>query len=391
MNRYILIFLDKTVFRVAFWVVAGISKLQPSGTTVGQIVKLAPSARILVIRPGGLGDAIMAVPLLRALRNAYPDSWITIICVKKNHPVLELLPFHNELVIMDEPRSVLTIIRNRYDVVLDLEPFRRISAVVAWCSGAPVRVGFDTGPRRVLYTHLVSYAHDNRFESANMAYQLRYLGIELADEESADLHFDLDLDARERANEILDQHRVQGRLVAVAPGVLKPHHRWDMKKWAGVIESIVQSDPQVTILLVGGAADRPDTDEVLRQVAGRERLIDLVGKTSLTESLSLLERCETLLACDGGVVYMGAATGCATISLWGPGVMERFKPPGDRHIGVRMDYACIPCVTWDRLGEFPSCPYRRRCYNDLEASAVFDAYCCLKGRLGKTTEIGVQK
>ena len=93
------------------------------------------------------------------------------------------------------------------------------------------------------------------------------------------------------------------------------------------------------------------------------------------------ERCETLLACDGGVVYMGAAMGCATISLWGPGVMERFKPPGDRHIGVRMDYACIPCVTWDRLGEFPSCPYRRRCYNDLEASAVFDAYCRLKGQL----------
>ena len=147
MNRNILIFLDKTVFRVAFWVVAGISKMQPSGTTVGQIVKLAPSARILVIRPGGLGDAIMAVPLLRELRNAYPDSWITIICVKKNHPVLERLHFHDELVIMDEPRSVLTIIRNRYDVVLDLEPFRRISAA-SRCRAEPGRRGCSRRSRR---------------------------------------------------------------------------------------------------------------------------------------------------------------------------------------------------------------------------------------------------
>ena len=67
MNRNLLILLDKTLFRAAFWVVAVISKLQPSDATVGQNVKLAPSARILVIRPGGLGDAIMAIPLLRAL------------------------------------------------------------------------------------------------------------------------------------------------------------------------------------------------------------------------------------------------------------------------------------------------------------------------------------
>lgn len=374
MNRHLLILLDKTVFRVAFWVLVGVAKFRRSAGSTGQNAELASSARILAIRPGGLGDAIMAVPLFRALRHAYPEGRITIVCVKKNRAFLELLPYHDELVIMDELGSAWTIIREEYDIVLDLEQFRWISTIVAWISGAPIRIGFDTSQRRLLFTHLVSYAHDNRFESVNMVHQLRYLGIGLSNEESADLSFALSPDAQASADHLLDKCGVQGRLVALAPGVLKPHHRWDMKKWAVTIESIVQNDPQVTILLVGTAKDRRDANEVLRQVNAGDRLIDLVGKTSLIETFGILKRCEMLLACDGGIVLIGAAMGCATISLWGPGVMDRFKPPGDQHVGVRLDYECIPCVTWDRLGTFPKCPYDRRCLNDLGTAPVLDAY-----------------
>ena len=91
--------------------------------------------------------------------------------------------------------------------------------------------------------------------------------------------------------------------------------------------------------------------------------------------------CRILVACDGGIVYMAACVGCATVSLWGPGVMERFKPPGELHSGVRKQYACIPYVTWSRLGEFPRCPYDRRCYNDLTAHEVFEHHARVKNRV----------
>jgi hypothetical protein len=67
--------------------------------------------------------------------------------------------------------------------------------------------------------------------------------------------------------------------------------------------------------------------------------------------------------------------------LWGPGVMERFKPSGARHVGVRKGFSCIPCVTWERLGKFPGCPYQRRCYNELTADEVFEPYVRLKRTL----------
>jgi len=99
------------------------------------------------------------------------------------------------------------------------------------------------------------------------------------------------------------------------------------------------------------------------------------------ESLAVLRASRILLACDGGIVYMGAAMGCSTISLWGPGVMERFKPPGEEHVGIRKDYFCVPCVNYSRLGEFPGCAYDRRCMKDITVDEVFENYLVLKSRM----------
>jgi ADP-heptose:LPS heptosyltransferase len=377
MNRHLLIFLDKTAFRVLFWLVVLWSKLRRRAL-FRDPVPLGDRAHVLVIRPGGLGDGIMSVPLLRALRAGLPQARITVVCLSKNRAALELLPYHDELIVLNAPGGRRKLREGRpYDVVLDLEPFRRVSAIVAWFSGAPVRVGFDTGVRRRLYTHLVTYAHDHGFDSENMVRQLRFLGIAVPAAKAVDLGIDLPEEARAGGLRFLEGSGADpGRdfLVAVAPGVLKPHHRWKMEEFGRLVDRILERDETARVVLVGSAADRQDADDVLARVADKERVADLVGKTSYSESLAVLERCRILVACDGGVVYMAAAMGCATISLWGPGVMERFKPPGERHVGVRKDYACIPCVLWDRLGEFPACPYDRRCYNDLTAEEVFERY-----------------
>lgn len=384
MSRQLLLLLDKTLFRLIFYFVVLWAKPRYRAG-VQEPAELPANARFLVIRPGGLGDALMCVPMLRALREAFPKGHITVVCVEKNRAALELLSWHDELVAIDVPRllfqNALRLRRRRFDAVFDVEPFRRLSSIVAYWTGAPLRVGFDTGARRALYTHLVSYAHDRRFEGQNMTRQLAVLGVDVPSEKAGDLGFDLSADILDRAAERLQERGVElGRdyLVAVACGVLKPHHRWVMSEFAGLIDRIRDEDPAVKVVLVGGPADRPDTDEVVSNLDSRDRLIDLVGEVAFAEALGVLAACRVLVASDGGVVYMAACVGCATVSLWGPGVMERFKPPGDLHAGVRKQYACIPCVTWSRLGEFPRCPYGRRCYNDLTADEVFAGYARLK-------------
>jgi ADP-heptose:LPS heptosyltransferase len=387
MNRKLLLLLDKTVLRALFYAIVLIARLRRAGPSP-PVVRLTDAPRFLVIRPGGLGDGLMSLPFLRALKQNFPAGHVTLICVKKNQAALKRVPFYDELIVLDDLakfwRNVRRTLRGGFDVLFDLEPFRRTSAIVAWASGTETRVGFDTNSRRLLYTHLVTYAGDSRFEAANMLYQLRVIGLDPAAEDAADLCLPFPDERRAGVTSLLSEAGIDAErvfLVAVAVGALKPHHRWVMTEFARLIELVRSEDRAVRVVLVGSPTDVADTEEVWRHLGSHERVTNLVGKTDFNSALGVLERCRILISCDGGLVYMGAAMGCSTLSLWGPGVMERFKPPGERHVGVRKNYACIPCVTWERLGEFPPCPYERRCYNDLTAEEVFGAYRSLKGKL----------
>ena len=129
-----------------------------------------PGGRVLVVRPGGIGDAVLLLPALRALREAVPGSKVDVLCESRNAPVFELSGFANRILRADAaPFSTLRALRRgRYAAVLDTEQFHRFSAVLAARTQAPLRVGFNVAPARLgLYTHTVPYdlqgAEDTQF------------------------------------------------------------------------------------------------------------------------------------------------------------------------------------------------------------------------------------
>ena len=384
MNRSLLIFLDKTVFTVIFYLVYFFDALFKKTTPINGL-KPNQSTSFLVIRPGGLGDGLISIPMLKILRRNFPRHHITLMCVNKNRDAFKHLSFLDEVVVIDRLRDIksnlIKLFRNEYTIALDLEPFRKVSSVIAFLSGAKFRIGFDTNVRRKLYTHIVTYHNEKSYESVNMVRQLSVLDITASGDDMLDMGFDLPGSLKERVDALLQSKNVEPKkefIVAVAPGVLKPHHRWIMSRFAELVKMIRNEDFRTKILLIGSPSDLPDAREVLTHLGENERVIPLVGATTFSEALAILSNCKILIACDGGLVYMAAAMGCGTISLWGPGVMDRFKPPGENHIGIRKDYFCIPCVNYNRLGEFPPCPYNRRCYMDITAEEIFNRYLQLK-------------
>lgn len=393
MNRYLLIFLDKTLFQVIFLLSILLERLKRK-TKPEYFPKILGNAYFLVIRPGGIGDGLMSIAFLKALRKAFPNGKITLLCVQKNRAAFQQLDLYDDLIVLDKGSDIFKNIRGllsqKYDVVFDLEPFRKISAVISYFTGALTRIGFDTNLRRLLYTHFTTYANDRCYESLNMIRQLTVFGVNVSENEAADIRFHLPDSSLQRAHEILKSHHLNPQkdaIVAVAPGVLKPHHRWVMSRFSALIERIA-ADDDVKVVLLGAPADVPDANKVVEYLPREAtNVVNLVGKTSISDVLGILTDCKVLIACDGGIVYMAAAMECCTISIWGPGVMERFKPPGENHIGIRKNYFCVPCVNYSRLGEFPKCPYDRRCINDITAQDVFQAYVKLRQ---KTPEHGAE-
>ena len=387
MTRHLLILLDKSLFQILFFLTVLLSKLR-RGTRPQHRLQLSGSESFLVIRPGGLGDGIMAIPFLKVLRKRCPESKIILLCVQKNKAALSHLRTFDQLIVIDSFSDVYgnicKLFRNRLDVVFDLEPFRKISSIISFFTGAKIRIGFDTNSRRLLYTHPVSYSNEKCFESLNMVRQLEVFDIHVPQDEALDMSFPLPDEVSEKATETLQVHGLQPEddfIIAVVPGVLKDHHRWIMPKFSALITFIRQGDPTTRVILLGAPRDFQDANEVIQHIRHQNGIVNLVGKTDFMEALGILKACKILVASDGGIVYMAAAMGCSTISLWGPGVMERFKPPGDNHIGVRKDYFCVPCINYSRLGEFPDCPYDRKCMTDISENEVYQEYRHLKARL----------
>ena len=83
---------------------------------------------ILLIRPGGIGDAVLLIPAISAIKNKYPDAQIDLLVEKRNCGVFSLCPEVRDIYLYDRPNELWKVIRNGYDVVIDTEQWHRMSA-----------------------------------------------------------------------------------------------------------------------------------------------------------------------------------------------------------------------------------------------------------------------
>ena len=121
----------------------------------------SPVDSLLLIRPGGIGDAILLAPVIRSLKKIYPSIHITVLAEQRNAGVFPLIPGVDRLLCYDRPRELLQALRRGYAAVIDTEQWYRLSAVVARIASAPVKIGFATNERRRMFTHPVPYAQDD--------------------------------------------------------------------------------------------------------------------------------------------------------------------------------------------------------------------------------------
>ena len=134
-----------------------------------------PLERILVIRPGGIGDAALLAQTINCINKFYPKTHITILAESRNCDVFSLIPLADKVFCYDRPAEMILALLGKYDVVIDTEQWYRLSAVVARFVRAPVKIGFDTNERRRMFTHGIRYDMD-AYESDNFLALLKPLG-----------------------------------------------------------------------------------------------------------------------------------------------------------------------------------------------------------------------
>jgi lipopolysaccharide heptosyltransferase II len=320
---------------------------------------MEPSA-VLFIRPGGIGDAVLLLPAIHALTQAYPACRVDILAERRNAAVFLFASGIRTVYRYDSLAEFSSVLRNRYDVVIDTEQWYRLSAVVARLVRAPVKIGYGTNERKRLFTHPVTYSPDD-YEADSFLKLLHPLGI------SAPLavlppFIQIPEPAVRMAASLLED--VGGKLVvALFPGSSVREKCWGTDRFASLAARLIEKGAEVVV--VGGREEVSAGEEMAREGSGR----NLAGKTSLVETAAIIARADVLVSGDSGLLHIAAGLHVPTVSLFGPSSVDKWAPRGNGHRVVGKRLTCSPC---SRYGTIPPCPHDVGCMADITVDEVVE-------------------
>jgi ADP-heptose:LPS heptosyltransferase len=316
---------------------------------------------ILIIRPGGIGDAVLLIPSLRLLKNKFPDAVITVLAEKRNSGVISLSPVVDRTFHYDKPGDLLQAISDDYDVVIDTEQWHRLSAIVARISKAHVLIGFATNERKKLFTHPISYSHDD-YEADSFLHLLAPLGIiKSAEIESPFLV--LSDESIKKTNNLLGD-MANKPFVALFSGASIAERRWGWERFREVAEKL--NAKGIHIVVLGGKGDISDGERIIAGGIG----LNLSGKTSIAETAAVIGKSRLLISGDSGILHIGVGLGNPTVSLFGPGIAKKWAPRGERHMVLNKFFQCSPCT---KFGYTSKCRINAECMSEISVDEVVSA------------------
>jgi heptosyltransferase II len=301
--------------------------------------------RILVIRPGGMGDLILLLPALQAVQQHFPAAELTVVCETRNAAVLPLTNLCVTALLYDRaPFACCRALRRRhFDVVIDTEQFHHFSALLAILTGAPMRIGFNINPRRnPLYTHLVPYAVDGP-EVRQFLRLLAPLGIRT---ETAPVAGVLPRIPVELPAILQNSARTpQQPLIVVHPATGSRYKDWGSAPFAGLIESLIRQYDAYCVVL--GNEDDADLCRSLAEAvpsASRPRVLSLAGRTALRETAGVIKAASLFVGLDSGPAHIAAACDVPSVILYGATDPDKWAATEGQCRVVRRRVPCAPCA-----------------------------------------------
>jgi heptosyltransferase-2 len=330
--------------------------VRPDGVTSGET---AP-ARIVIRAPNWLGDAVMALPAMAAVRAAYSKATLTVAAISSVAPMfLEETSVRQDAVLTVDKRSERSLLQDSFDAAVILPNSFR-TAWVAKRAGIPERWGYRAGGRGWLLTRAVARPRGRVHQSAYYQRLVEGLGIASADVAPR-------VTARPetvaRALALLRDRRAdEGVLVGMAPGAAYGHaKRWPPARVAGVIDRLAR-EHGATAVLVGAAGDRDAGREIESALPPGIRCVDLIGRTDLRLLVGVLSRCAAFVSNDSGAMHLAAAAGVPVTAIFGP-TDERVTSPIGGHDVLVHPVFCRPCMLRD-------CPIDHRCMKGITVDTV---------------------
>lgn len=367
--------------------------------------------KILAVKLADLGDALLTVPALRALKTAYPSARLDVLTTATGRPILEGLPFVDNLLSFDKyqydqpgaalspqklqvaRRFLLELRREKYEAVIFFHHFStRWGALkfrgLAQALGAKYRVGLDNGTPEAGFLNV--RVADGGFGANGLserAYWRKLVEALVARLPAALLVYDerpeifIPPESRENATKLLAQIRnfkPAQPVIAISPGSggYALSRRWRPLGFAQVGD-VLHERYGVKIALIGGKDESDLANEIMSLSGQPAAYTNLCGKTGLKEVAAFLQSCALFIGNDGGLAQIAGAVGTPGVVIFGPTNAVAWSPFGTESERTKIvqsaaDLACRPCLYRGKtLGSRLGCA-ARPCLTTITPESVLE-------------------
>ena len=332
--------------------------------------------RVVVRGTNWVGDSVMTVPALRALRRVLPDANITLAIRPSAKGIFAGVDFIDDVLVYDR--------RNAFSVISQVREWRKRSfdlgvlfqnafeaALIPFLAGVPVRLGYATESRQALLTHPLPLPEwrSSKHEVFYYLYLVTALeqlltGANTVCETDPDISLPISESRRTEAADLLRSFGVDEAksVVAICPGSINSRaKRWPAERYAALADRLM--DEQRQVLLIGSKDELDVTNEVTGRMQNRP--IVLTGKTSLDQITAVLGHVDLVVTNDTGPAHIAAALGCPTIVIFGPTNPLTTRPFSFKAEIIRHPPDCAPCMLRD-------CPIDHRCMTAITVDEIFE-------------------
>ncbi len=327
---------------------------------------------ILIFKMSSLGDIILSVPSLRAMRKRHPNAAIKVLVDVRFREVLDKCPYIDEVITYDPHnrdkgigflKLAGRLRAEHFDISVDLQN-NRSSHLLAFLSMIPERYGYHNKKLSFLLNRKIGLPEGSINPVKHQSRVLGLMGITRLDE-----HLEL---WPEKENDIWAENflkenwlKQDQKLVALS---LSASKKWKTKNWSiqsmAELSEIMAKEKSIRVVLIGLENEAEEAKEFIRRTTAKP--INAIGKTSVSKLISLIKRCDALVSGDSSPMHIASAVGTPFVALFGPTDPGRHAPPAENSRVIFRKISCSPCYK-------ASCFKKRKCMNLITPREVFDA------------------
>lgn len=343
--------------------------------------------RIVLIRPDHLGDVLLSIAAIRALRQARPHAEIHALVGPWSAEALANITELDVVLTMDFPgfnrskpahpiwapyeqlwRASRQLRMIGYGSAIIMRRDHWWGALLAYLAGIPERIGYDQADVTQFLTDAIPIVQEHAVEQ-NLRLVQRWTGVIHADE--IDNRFHVDPNNQQYIDDYLLNWRIEADepIICIHPGAGAWSKLWQEEKWATVADTLSEQ-LNVHIVFTGGEQEAGMVQRIAAYM--RYRPCIMVGDTRVDQLAALYKRAKVVLGPDSGPLHLAAAVGTPTVALFGPADPLEFRPWGNpkHHIVITTDIACRPCrvLNWGDDN-----PQFHPCVREITIGQVLDA------------------